>query len=101
MSALGIFDVKGFTDLRPIVELSSPVFSNATITLGDNKKLTITAVNNSKTNVYIRSATFNGKPLNNCWLYRDELMKGGKLVLTMGSTPNETWGTKIPPPSIQ
>jgi predicted alpha-1,2-mannosidase len=101
MSSLGIFDVKGFTDLRPIVELSSPVFNNATITLGNKKQLVITAVNNSKTNVYIRSATFNGKPLNNCWLYRDELMKGGRLVLTMGSTPNEAWGTKMPPPSVQ
>ncbi|MES2426424.1 MAG: glycoside hydrolase domain-containing protein, partial [Bacteroidota bacterium] len=101
MSSLGIFDVKGFTDLRPIVELSSPVFNNATITLGNKKQLVITAVNNSKTNVYIRAATFNGKPLNNCWLYRDELMKGGKLVLTMGSTPNEVWGTKMPPPSVQ
>jgi predicted alpha-1,2-mannosidase len=101
MSALGIFDVKGFTDLRPIVELSSPVFNNATITLGNKKQLVITAVNNSKTNVYIRAATFNGKPLNNCWLYRDELMKGGKLVLTMGNTPNEAWGTKTPPPSVQ
>jgi predicted alpha-1,2-mannosidase len=101
MSALGIFDVKGFTDLRPIVELSSPVFNNATITLGNKKQLVITAVNNSKTNVYIRSATFNGKPLTNAWVYRDELMKGGKLVLKMGDKPNMAWGTKTPPPSVQ
>jgi len=101
MSALGIFDVKGFTDLKPIVELSSPVFNNATITLGDGKKLTIQAINNSKTNIYIQSAMFNGKPLNHCWLYRDELMQGGKLVFTMGSKPNEAWGVKVTPPSVQ
>ena len=51
--------------------------------------------------MYIQSAQFNGKPLNNCWLYRDELMKGGKLVFTMGSSPNITWGTLVPPPSEQ
>ncbi|MES2809557.1 MAG: GH92 family glycosyl hydrolase [Bacteroidota bacterium] len=101
MAALGIFDVKGFTDLRPIVELGSPLFDKATITLGNKKQLLIQAKNNSKENVYIQAATFNGKPLNNCWLYRDELMKGGALVLTMGSQPNTAWGVKIPPPSVQ
>ncbi|WP_214073748.1 GH92 family glycosyl hydrolase [Mucilaginibacter sp. dw_454] len=101
MASLGLFDVKGFTDFRPIVELSSPVFNSANIALGNGKKLNIQAINNSKTNVYIQSASFNGKPLNNCWLYRDELMKGGKLVLRMGSKPNEAWGVKVPPPSVQ
>jgi len=101
MTALGIFDVKGFTDARPIVELSSPVFDKATIVLGNNKKLIIEAKNNSKTNLYIQSVMFNGKPLNNCWLYRDELMKGGKMVFIMGDKPNKTWGTKVPPPSVQ
>jgi putative alpha-1,2-mannosidase len=49
----------------------------------------------------VQSAEFNGKPLDNCWLYRDELMKGGKLTFTMGSQPNTNWGTKTPPPSAQ
>ena len=101
MTALGVFDVKGFTDARPIIELSSPVFDKATITLGDGKKLAIEAKNNSKENMYIQSVVFNGEKLNNCWLYRDKLMKGGKLVFTMGNKPNETWGTKVPPPSVQ
>jgi predicted alpha-1,2-mannosidase len=101
ITALGIFDVKGFTDAKPIVELSSPVFDKASITLGSGKKLIIEAKNNSKTNLYIQSAMFNGRPLNNCWLYRDELMKGGKLVFVMGSKPNTSWGTKVVPPSVQ
>ncbi|WP_428329171.1 GH92 family glycosyl hydrolase [Mucilaginibacter sp.] len=101
MTALGIFDVKGFTDAKPIVELSSPVFDKATITLGDGKKLVIEAKNNSKTNLYIQSVVFNGKPLANCWLYRSELMKGGKIVFIMGSKPNKAWGIQTPPPSVQ
>jgi len=101
INALGLFDVKGFTDLRPIIELGSPLFDKATITLGDGKTLVIETENNSKDNMYIQSAEFNGKPLDNCWLYRDELMKGGKLVFIMGSKPNTAWGIKVPPPSAQ
>lgn len=101
MAALGLFDVKGFTDLRPIVELGSPVFDRATIRLGDGKQLLIEAKNNSAQNVYVQSATFNGKALSNCWLYRDELMKGGKLTFVMGSQPNTNWGGQTPPPSAQ
>ncbi|MBK0379674.1 GH92 family glycosyl hydrolase [Mucilaginibacter segetis] len=101
MNALGLFDVKGLTDLRPIIEFGSPLFDKATITLGNKKTLTVKTVNNSAENVYVQSATFNGKPLNNCWLYRDELMKGGELIFTMGNRPNESWGTATPPPSAQ
>jgi predicted alpha-1,2-mannosidase len=101
INALGLFDVKGLTDARPVIQLGSPLFDRASITLGNQKKLSILAKNNSKDNIYVQSATFNGKPLDNCWLYRDELMAGGELVFTMGSKPNENWGTKVPPPSAQ
>lgn len=101
MAALGLFDVKGFTDLRPIIEFGSPIFERAAIQLGNGKKLVIETKDNSANNVYVQSARINGKPLNNCWMYRDELMEGGKLEFVMGSTPNEAWGSKVPPPSVQ
>ncbi|TPG66359.1 GH92 family glycosyl hydrolase [Hymenobacter nivis] len=101
MAALGLFDVKGFTDARPIVELGSPIFSKATIRLGAQKNLVIEAKNTAKANVYVQAATFNGRPLANCWLYRDELMRGGRLVFTMGPQPNKAWGARTPPPSAQ
>ena len=101
MASLGLFDVKGFTDSRPIIEIGSPIFDNADIQLGNGKKLVIETKNNGVENVYIQSAQWDGKPLNNCWMYRDELMKGGKLILTMGENPNTKWGVAIPPPSTQ
>lgn len=101
ITALGLFDVKGFTDSKPTIQLGSPVFDKATIALGNNKTLIIQTKNNSKTNVYVQSVMFNGKPLANCWLYRDELMKGGTMVFTMGGKPNKNWGSKVPPPSVQ
>ncbi|KAA6438461.1 glycoside hydrolase family 92 protein [Dyadobacter flavalbus] len=101
MNALGLFDVKGFTDLRPVIELGIPLFDKVTIALGNGKTLVIETKNNSKNNVYIQSARFNGAALDNCWLYRDKLMKGGTLTFVMGEKPNTSWGTKTPPPSVQ
>ncbi len=101
MAALGLFDVKGFTDMRPIVEIGSPLFDKASIQLGNGKKLIIQTIDNTKENVYVQSVKFNGRFLNNCWLYRDELMKGGSMELVMGSQPNMNWGVKVPPPSVQ
>ena len=49
----------------------------------------------------VKSAIWNGKPLNKAWLYYDVLMKGGELVLTMSSQPNKNWGVSSPPPSVQ
>jgi predicted alpha-1,2-mannosidase len=101
MASIGLFDVKGLADARPTIQIGSPVFEQSDITLGNGKRLVIKAVNNSKQNVYVQSATWNGKVLNNAWLYRDELMKGGTLSLNMGSKPNQSWGVKVPPPSVQ
>lgn len=101
MASIGLFDVKGLTDARPTIQIGSPVFDQSAIQLGNGKHLVINAKNNSKENVYVQSATWNGKVLNNAWLYRDELMKGGTLNLVMGGKPNQTWGSKVPPPSDQ
>ncbi|HRN58446.1 MAG TPA: glycoside hydrolase family 92 protein, partial [Agriterribacter sp.] len=101
MAALVLFHVKGLTDARPAIAFGSPLFNKATIILSNKRTLVIETKNNSDEHVYIQSARFNGKPLQHCWLYRDELMKGGKLVFTMGGSPNTEWGTQTPPPSEQ
>lgn len=101
LASLGIFDVKGFTDARPIIQFGSPLFTKASISLGNHQRLQIETLNNSAKNLYVQSLTFNGKPVRNCWMYRDELMKGGSLVFTMGPKPNKTWGTQLLPPSVQ
>ncbi|MCX3263138.1 GH92 family glycosyl hydrolase [Pedobacter agri] len=101
MASLGLFDVKGLTDARPTIQIGSPMFDRSVVSLGNGKRLTIEAKNNSKSNIYVQSATWNGKVLSKAWLYRDELMKGGHLTLIMGNKPNKTWGVNIPPPSNQ
>ncbi|QNL51849.1 glycoside hydrolase family 92 protein [Olivibacter sp. SDN3] len=99
MSALGLFDVKGLTDLKPTVQIGSPVFDEAVIALPGGKTLTVRTIDNSPDNVYIQSATFNGKELKNAWLYHEQIREGGVLELGMGAGPNEEWGIETPPPS--
>ena len=60
LSSLGIYSVCPGTDQYV---LGSPVFRKATITMEDGRKFVIEANGNSQQNVYIQSATLNGKPL--------------------------------------
>ena len=66
------------------------------------KTFTIEAKNTSDVNRYVQSATFNGKPLNKPWIYHQDLVNGGTLVLQMGPQPNTGWGVKQEdaPPSM-
>jgi predicted alpha-1,2-mannosidase len=71
--------------------LGSPVLDSATIHLdpkyATGKTFTVTARDNSPANVYIQSATLNGKPLLRNWITHEELTAGGELVLQMGGQP--------------
>lgn len=96
MAALGLFQVDGGCRVNPIYELGSPMFEKVEIDLGNQygrgKTFTIEAKNASRKNVYIQSATLNGKRLNSFQFPASELLKGGSLILEMGSTPNKAWG---------
>ena len=101
MTALGLFDVKGFTDYQPIVQFGSPFFDRVSIRLSNSKHLTINTRNNSSKDIYVQSATFNGSKLENSWMLRSKLMNGGNLNFVMGKEPNKKWGVKSLPPSNQ
>jgi lysophospholipase L1-like esterase len=106
MSAMGLFEMDGGTALKPVYEIGSPLFRKITIHLDPEYypggEFVIEAPGNSKENMYIQSATLNGKPLNKPWFYHDQLVKGGKLVLKMGPKPNKKWGSNPDdaPPSM-
>nr|WP_262712945.1 glycoside hydrolase domain-containing protein [Hymenobacter radiodurans] len=40
----------------------------------------------------MQAATLNGKPYPNSYLLHRDIMAGGKLQLTMGPKPNQTFG---------
>ncbi|WP_207513722.1 GH92 family glycosyl hydrolase [Longitalea luteola] len=91
ISALGLYSVCPGTDEYVI---GSPVFQKATISLENGKKFTVEAVNNSKDNVYIQSATLNGKPLQKNFIRYADISHGGRLRLVMGSSPNKQRGIR-------
>ncbi len=72
-------------------EITSPVFSQIVIQTG-SKTFTIVARNNSRENVYIQSATLNGKPYSYCHIDHAQVAAGGTLELVMGARPNKNWG---------
>ncbi|MEI6143223.1 MAG: GH92 family glycosyl hydrolase [Mariniphaga sp.] len=104
MSALGLFDVQGHSGINPTFQFGSPQFDKVIVQLDpkyySGKELTIEAKNNSKENVYIQSASFKNEAIENCWIDREKLTKGGTLTFEMGARPKTNWGVATPPPSM-
>lgn len=105
LAAMGLFDVQGGAPERPTFQIGSPLFDRVEIKLSpvnaSGKSFIIEAANNTTGSYYVQSAELNGKKLDNCWLYRDELYNGGVLKLNMSETPNTSWGTATAPPVTQ
>jgi len=97
MSAMGLFEMDGGAAVKPIYEISGPLFEKITIHLDKRyyggETFVIQARNTSRENRYIRSAVLNGKPLEKPWFYHSELATGGTLILEMGPEPNTSWGS--------
>ena len=96
MSALGLFQTDGGCRINPVYEIGSPLYRRAVIHLGGRygrgKDFVIEARSTSRRNIYVQSATLNGKPLQSFYFPASELLGGGKLVLQMGPSPNRRWG---------
>ena len=93
MAAMGLYQM---CPGNPVYQLTAPVFDEVTINLDrafyNGKKFVIKVENLSSENIYIQSATLNGKPLNRSNITHEKITNGGKLVYQMGSEPNKNWG---------
>ncbi len=91
MSAMGLFDVKGLTEINPKFQIGSPLFDKITIKL--NKKyyrgntFSITAINNSASDIYIQKLLVNGKESSELMIPFQEVVKGGELKVVLGKEP--------------
>ncbi len=101
MSSWLAFHMMGFYPNagQPYYLVNTPYFEKTIIHLENGKDFTIRAVNFSAKNKYIKSATLNGKPLEQAWFTHQEITDGGELVLTLDAVPSTAWGTKTVPPS--
>lgn len=100
LSAMGLFDVQGGACSEPTYQIGSPQFDEIRIRMGrmnaGGRTFTIRTENNSDKAYYVQSAAFNGKPLDQCWLYRSDVYNGGELVLRMGEEPSDVWSDSKP-----
>ncbi|WP_419801509.1 GH92 family glycosyl hydrolase [Mucilaginibacter sp.] len=92
LSSIGFYQVNPFSG---VFVFGSPLFNEATLQLAAGKKLHVIAKNNSAQNMYIQSASFNGKKFSHSYITYQELVNGGDLVLEMGSKPSATWGVSM------
>lgn len=104
MSAWYVFSAMGFYPVNPAqgtYVIGSPLVNRASLRMDNGKTFTMVAQNNSPQNMYIQSATLNGRPLTQTWFRYSDLMNGGELRLVMGATPNMKWGQDMAsrPPS--
>ncbi len=80
-NAIGLFPMAG-TD---IFFIGSPVMDKATLRLKND--FVVIAHNNSKDNIYVEKALFNGSGLERSYLFHSEIAAGGTLELFMTSEP--------------
>ena len=95
MSAWYVFSAAGFYPVTPgstIYAIGSPLFPEVRFNLENGKSFVVKAHGASERNVYIQSATLNGKPYARSYLDHRDLMSGGELVFEMGAQPNLQWG---------
>ncbi len=100
MSAWYVFTALGFYPVDPasnVYVIGSPFVDRITIALDPQfykgGKFTVIAKDNSPANVYIQSATLDGKPYTRSWITQEQIAGGSTLVLQMGPTPNKAWGS--------
>jgi len=95
MSAWYVFSSIGLYPFNPAsatYEIGSPIFEKSIIDFNNGTKFTIMAENVSEENIYIQSATLNGKTFNTTTISHDVILKGGELKFEMGPKPNKNWG---------
>ena len=102
MSAWLLFTAMGFYPVNPAsgeYMIGSPMYGQMSLTLANGKTFRVEASNNSAENVYIQSATLNGRPLDIPVITWEQIQAGGVLRFVMGQKPSE-WGSKWRPSLI-
>ena len=90
MSAWFVLSAMGFYPVNPVgmtYDLGTPLFPRVEVSLPDGKTFTVVAKGLTKDNVYVRSVTYNGQPLDKLTITHDMIMSGGELVFEMAAEP--------------
>lgn len=102
MSAWYLFTALGIYPVNPAsgeYMIGSPLFPTASLRLADGKRFTVEATNNSAVNLYIQSATLDGKRLDKPVITWEQIQSGATLKLRMGPKAS-SWGSAWRPDLI-
>jgi len=94
MSSIGLFDVKGLTDINPSFQIGSPLFDKVTIKQSGksrNKNFVIDVKNNSKSNLYLQEVKLDNRNLEKLSIDLKDIRKGGTLKMKVDAKPVDTW----------
>lgn len=95
MSAWYVLSAMGLYQVEPAggkFIIGSPLFDKATVAVAPDRTFTVETVGNSAKNIYVQSATLNGKPYPYSYISLADMRRGGTLRLVMGAKPSK-WGT--------
>lgn len=96
MSAWYVLSAIGLYQVEPAggrYVFGTPLLDKTVINVGNGKTFKITAIGNSNENIYIQSATLNGRVYTKSYIDYKDIRQGGSLEFVMGSKPS-AFGTK-------
>ena len=96
MSAWYVFSALGFYPVAPgslEYVIGAPQLPKATLDLGRGRRFTVQAEKLSERNLYIQSATLDGKPYDGATIRHEDVVRGGTLAFVMGPKPNRAWAS--------
>ena len=95
ISSMGLFDVKGLTDIQPSFGLGAPLFDKITIQLNpdyyEGKEFVIQVKGNTPENGYVQQYKLNNQTLHTPRLSFEDFSKGGVLEIEMGAEPKDKY----------
>jgi len=92
MSAWYVWSALGMYPMNPAngeYVIGSPLMDDATIYLPNKKVFEMKVLENSAKNIYIQKITWNQVPYTQSFIRHADIMKGGKLEITMGPKPSK------------
>lgn len=93
MSALGLFDVKGLTEINPQFQVGAPLFDKVTVRLNKDyypgEIFEIKTERQSADDCYLQKISLNNQVQKTVQLPFEEVVNGGKLTLKLGNVPNK------------
>jgi putative alpha-1,2-mannosidase len=79
----------------PVYYLNVPLFKSATFQLPAGKTFMVSVENYSPSHKYIEKVVLNGKEINRNYITHQEIVNGGKMIITASNKPSDKVSTQL------